>query len=366
MLHPDRKSKPVFIVGSPRSGTSILSWCLGQHSNILVQEESDWMGRFAEDIGVAYEIGTRRGERSQLSSIGLKRPDFFAAFGEAINALLINQRKEFENIAWARAAANPNRPQDGFALSRAESDPKSRWIDASPENSLYICALRKLFPDAVFIHLLRDVESVVRSLLNFGRTAGFNIVENQEEAYQYWLRTVRACFQAEQAYGSEIVRRVQYTTLITHPELTLRSLLQFLGEPYEPACLEPLRTRINSSNVSEDFDSCNSATNPKVVEESLSLQAELMAKPGPFESSLPIIAELERIFDERVRYTWNIHSNFRKSSERIAELERQLEELKARPSEVIQNSNPANSLMKPATPVPASLRRLLIRLRGRS
>src|SRR5258707_13348198 len=41
-----RLNKPILIVGAPRSGTSILAWCLGQHPNILPQEESNWLGPF--------------------------------------------------------------------------------------------------------------------------------------------------------------------------------------------------------------------------------------------------------------------------------------------------------------------------------
>ena len=41
------KNRPIFVVGSPRSGTSILTWCLGQHPNIIPLEESGWMGDFA-------------------------------------------------------------------------------------------------------------------------------------------------------------------------------------------------------------------------------------------------------------------------------------------------------------------------------
>src|SRR5204863_12735 len=38
-------NKPIFVVGSPRSGTSILTWCLGQHPNIVPLPESGWIDR---------------------------------------------------------------------------------------------------------------------------------------------------------------------------------------------------------------------------------------------------------------------------------------------------------------------------------
>jgi len=55
-------SKPIFVVGSPRSGTSILTWCLGQHPNMFPVPEANWMGNFAVNIAVACEIGAARGD----------------------------------------------------------------------------------------------------------------------------------------------------------------------------------------------------------------------------------------------------------------------------------------------------------------
>ena len=45
-----------------------------------------------------------------------------------------------------------------------------------------VCA--SFFPRLVFIHLFRDVRAVVRSMLNFHRVAGIQLVANEEEAYR--------------------------------------------------------------------------------------------------------------------------------------------------------------------------------------
>ena len=106
---------------------------------------------------------------------------------------------------------------NSLRTAASDSEQKTRWVDQTPEYSFHICGLRKLFPGAVFIHIVRDVDSVVRSMLNFHRIAGTHVVANEEEAYRYWLRTVRACLKAEEAYGADVVHRLRYTALVKTP-----------------------------------------------------------------------------------------------------------------------------------------------------
>jgi hypothetical protein len=62
-------NKPIFVVGSRRSGTSILAWCLGHHSNLFPVLESSWMGEFATSVAIAYHTGAARGDHSNLSAM---------------------------------------------------------------------------------------------------------------------------------------------------------------------------------------------------------------------------------------------------------------------------------------------------------
>ncbi|HAF03582.1 MAG TPA: hypothetical protein DCG89_07270 [Spartobacteria bacterium] len=233
----DRMARPIFIVGSDRSGTTILTWCVGQHPNILAQEESNWIGRFAINVGIAYEVGTARAERSQLSALCVRREDFFALFGKSINELILSHRVQFEEAMKLRRLAYAAAP---FEVSRSPSEPKSRWVDGTQKYSFYICGLRKLFPEARFIHLVRDLDSVVRSLLNFFPDGRNRLVANEQAAYEYWLRKVTACIEAERAYSPSVVYRTRYSDCTGRPESAMRSLLNFLGEPYAAKCLEPL------------------------------------------------------------------------------------------------------------------------------
>jgi hypothetical protein len=331
-------NKPIFVVGSPRSGTSILAWCLGHHPNIFPVPESNWMGDFAVSVAMSYQIGAARGIFSILSAMGISRDEFFSQVGRSINSLVLKHRGDLDRkrliIAVQRllkeqgsylgeatgefdAATSAATRQRGIAdesdllsselvdslrTAASDSEYKTRWVDQTPEYSFHICGLRKLFPCALFIHIVRDVGSVVRSMLNFHRIAGTHVVPNEEEAYKYWQRTVRACLRAEEAYGPHVVYRLRYTALIENPESTLRSLLDFLGEPYSANCLEPLSQRINSSNVPPDFESDDPATDPAIAEEARRLSSEIEQSCQPSQQLSAAADELEIEFDARVKH----------------------------------------------------------------
>jgi sulfotransferase family protein/putative peptidoglycan binding protein len=326
-------NKPIFVVGSPRSGTSILAWCLGYHPNIFPVPESNWMGDFAVNVARSYDVGSARGIFSILSAMDISRDEFFSHVGRSINSLILKHRcdldrkrlviavqrllkehgfypgevtGEFDDATSAAVrqygvAGGPLYSElvDSLRTPASDSEHKTRWVDQTPEYSFHVCGLRKLFPQALFIHIVRDVGSVVRSMLNFHRIAGTHLVANEEEAYKYWLRTVRACLQAEQAYGPKVVCRLRYMAVVENPESALRSLLEFLGEPYSAKCLEPLSERINSSNVPADFKSDDSAADPRLVEEARRLSLEIEQTPQPTEISLAAADEIEAGFAKR-------------------------------------------------------------------
>jgi len=311
-----RINRPIFVVGSPRSGTSILTWCLGQHPNIFAVPESNWMGDFVVNAAIVHQVGAGRGHLSILSAMDISLDELLANFGGTINDLILSHRPDLERTR----AAIPTLPE---FMRRPLPGPKMRWVDGTPEYSFYIYALRKLFPEAVFIHVLRDVRDVVRSMLNLHRLAGVHLVANEEEAYTYWLRTVKACAQAERAYGSDVVRRLAYNALIDHPESAIRSILDFVGESFDRQCLEPLSCQINSSDVPPDFVAEDPATNRRVAEEAQNLYGELQDAPQVTELSSVAADEMAAGFGQRVQHVATVEDQLRNAVQTIKTLEKQ-------------------------------------------
>jgi len=323
-----RTERPIFIVSSGRSGSTILTWCLGQHPNIIPEEESNWLGPFAIDAAVAFHRGSVRGERGQLSANFIQREELLSGLGQAINELIVSHRRKFEDIN-LRKQAGWYPP--AFKVSRSPEEPKSRWVDGTPEYSFYICSLRKLFPPALFVHLVRDVTDVVRSLLNFFPDGRTRLVANEQTAYQYWLRRATHCLEAEQAYGPGVVYRLRYCDLVERSESTMRSLFEFLGEPYAAECLEPLAERINSANVPANFNERDPRTDPAIMERAKQLSNQLQSSPQIQGNSARIAEKLESEFDHRVQYFLNLERNYNEAQKMITKLQKELEAIKTSP-----------------------------------
>lgn len=295
--------EPIFIIGSPRSGTSILTWCLGQHPNILPLEESNWFAPLALALQSCYEIGTARNERSQLSAMRITREQLLNSIGMAINDLIRCQRNAYEQAFCELDVASPNSAANIFRPSRSSADPKQRWVDGTPEYAMDVFGLRLLFPQCKFIHILRDARSVVRSLLHFSKVAGFDLVKSEQEAYEYWKRTVLACVSAERAFGSDVVLRIKYDDLVAEPELTLRTCLTFVGEEFYADCLAPMGVQINSSTVPTDYDPADPRTDQQFKGETLELSRVLLEQKVPADvGSAKVVSELEVEFLKHARY----------------------------------------------------------------
>jgi hypothetical protein len=231
----------------------------------------------------------------------ISRSQFFRTIGDALNAMIVEQRSDYER-AVAEARHKSGRSSVNLPVARSPDDPKKRWVDGTPEYSLSVYELRMLFPDARLIHILRDVRAVVPSLMNFSKLAGYDLVKNEEEAYRYWLRTVRGCIAGERAFGSHVVQRVRYRDLLAAPEETLRKCLRFLSEEYSPDCLIPLASKINSSNVPDDFDSTDLGTPSALRQEAHQLSDLLDSEEPAFPGSADAVAELEEQFLKHAHY----------------------------------------------------------------
>lgn len=115
-------------------------------------------------------------------------------------------------------------------MMRAAGSPAERWGDKTPLNAFALPELHATFPQAQFIHMIRDGYDVVDSYIRMGRYDTF------EEAAKRWLEATEACLAFEKAHPA-VIQTVLYEDLASHPETTLSKLFPWLGLTYNPDAL---------------------------------------------------------------------------------------------------------------------------------
>jgi hypothetical protein len=250
-----RVVRPIFIIGAPRSGTSVTTWALGQHPNIQPMPETAWIASLAIGGLLSHAKGSERGRYSHLSHVGFPLDPFMARLGEAVDAIVQDAyaercRRLYGDVSlrpgWELPAAHRDNPMQ---VRRRGEEPKQRWIDGTPMNSFYIAALLKLFPQARLIHNLRRPEEVATSLEGFDRVGA----EPQalEQGLDTWITHTENAWYAERGLGCGRVFRLDFHRLGEDAEALFRELCAFLDEPFAAECLLPLQRKLNSSQVDD-------------------------------------------------------------------------------------------------------------------
>jgi hypothetical protein len=214
---------PVFIIGSPRSGTSILGWSLAHHSRFWTSNESHILFDLYGDghVNRAFQIAKKRHSNGWLNVQGVETAEYLQYAGLGLNALF---------------------------TSRSEG---KRWVDHTPLHTHMVETLGEMFPEAFFLHILRDGRSVVNSMVNFlDRSAGDDPAPawvDFTEACRTWRRYTEIAMD----FGARNPTRcltVVNEELVAEPVEGFRKILRFLDAPNEEGPANYFRTnRINSS-----------------------------------------------------------------------------------------------------------------------
>lgn len=206
---------PFFIVGSARSGTTLLRLMLNAHPEVAIPPES----RFIAELWTGHD----EVEVDRLLS-RLAANDRFQTWELPIAAV----ERELDGRTSARYAEVMEAAYHAYASSQG----KSRWGDKTPRYVRHIPLLAALWPDARFIHLIRDGRNVALSYAEvpFGP-------KNVARAARLWAGRVQAGLREGRTLGGMRYLEINYEDLVEDPEGETKGVCQFLDLDFDPGML---------------------------------------------------------------------------------------------------------------------------------
>lgn len=217
----NNRSTPVFIVGHPRSGSTLLASLMGSHENIFaVPETHFWDG--AERLGLLFKLNIKHWPKKHI----IER---MYEVNPRLNDLPITQSDWQSEVK----QGDPSNLCSVFkSLMRAiETYGDSRPLEKTPRHLEYVESIFNCFPDTKIICILRDGRDAVESLVKAEWTHS-----NQMKHAVYWSWCVRHAIKLKVKYLNNFYI-VRYEDLLEEPESTLQMLCDFLGEPYDSSLL---------------------------------------------------------------------------------------------------------------------------------
>ena len=214
---------PLIVLGVSRSGTTLLRVMLDRSSGIAIPDESFFIPLLARRHGQTVEpkafldnlsrIPNLRGWGVSTEEVS-KRLRSRMKIGEAISAIL---------ECYATKAGKP------------------RWGDKTPMYMRHLPLLEELFPDAQYVHLIRDGRDAALSFLEMPEGTFTETWAHPGDAAQFaclWRKEVGDARVLGQRVGPDRYLEVRYEDLVTATSQVVESICTFANLPFEPQMIE--------------------------------------------------------------------------------------------------------------------------------
>ncbi len=223
--------RPIFIVGAPRSGTTLFQYMLRSHPNIsLPTGESHFfipLLRNAESFG---DLSEKQNIRKVLEAMYQQSADFLDTDLHGISFDIDRLTEEF----YTEKRTSIKQIFAGIFEKNAAGENKQRWGDKTPYYVLHMKTILEIFPGAQFIHIIRDGRDCALSMFNRKHDFG---VYNTFFAAKYWEIYIELGREMGAKLGPSVYKEIRYEDLLKTPQDVVKGVCEFLNEPYSDSLI---------------------------------------------------------------------------------------------------------------------------------
>ncbi len=211
-----RTDRPIFVVGMPRTGSTLVERILGNH----------------EDVHPAGEL-----------------QDFGLAVVSAVRAYLGRDAQRREMVFASSRVDQAGLGADYLHRTRSRAGHKARFIDKLPLNYLYIGLIAQSLPDARIVHVVRSAMATCYAIFKVLFEQGYPFSYDLGELADYYIAYRRLMRHWHSVLPGRLIE-VAYESLVDDPAAETRRMLSALGLPWQAACVDILGNRAPSTTAS--------------------------------------------------------------------------------------------------------------------
>jgi len=225
-LHRREGYAPFFIIGSGRSGNTLLRRILNNHSELFIPPETYVLGRSIRQALHYPQMSWP--DLAELVYGNFQFHQEFETFGmrslEELYRTALSTPKGERSVAYLlNAFYDRYREEHGIS--------SGRWGDKTPQNTFALNELCAVFPDAKFIHIVRNPYDAAASYVKAGLYADY------AEAAWRWRKSVENAVRFAERYPHACME-VAYSELVSDPEVVTKRICDFLEMTFEPSMLQ--------------------------------------------------------------------------------------------------------------------------------
>lgn len=208
---------PIFVIGAPRSGTTFLASSIGGHPDIVSLPELHFLFQMMEEEIVLGPLKTDRKVELLNADFYFRSLQLFDTRGQLVGCV---EGKGVKSLALDIVRRfNEKNEQKEYSL----------WVEHSSYSHLYIHMIKQVFPNARFVHSVRDPRAVYSSTVQV--PWGYRDVVTGANA---WKKVVTDILSKERYFD---VHSTKYEDLIVSPEVEMRRVSTYLDIEFDKGML---------------------------------------------------------------------------------------------------------------------------------